>query len=237
MKKSQEREKIDRFNLILSRIYLATGVTTQVGLAGVLEIRQSSISDAKRRGAVPAEWLLKLYRSHGLDPDWILDGVGDPYLRTDRALISSDKLLADSAAISKYARDRGVGRIVNYSSMAGADRNSSVWKQDVKGTVSVPLSYCMDKEPVVVLVEGHAMSPLISHGAYVGISKEPEQYGDGDICAVYEPYHGLMIRRVYVQHGGFRLIAENTRFDDVILPAKDMAACMVGRVLWVMQQL
>ena len=46
------------------------------------DIRQSAITDAKRRGAIPADWLLKLLRIQGVNPDWILTGEGVHYLRS-----------------------------------------------------------------------------------------------------------------------------------------------------------
>ena len=59
-----------------SRLYAATGCHTQVQLAKLLEIRQSSISDAKKRSSIPAEWLVKLLRLKGVNPEWILTGLG-----------------------------------------------------------------------------------------------------------------------------------------------------------------
>jgi len=53
---------------------------TQVLLAEILGIRQSSISDAKRRGTIPAEWLVKLQRGYGLNPDWIEFGTGGQFI-------------------------------------------------------------------------------------------------------------------------------------------------------------
>lgn len=60
----------------LQRVYEAVGCRTQVELAQFLGIRQSSISDAKRRKAIPADWLLKILREKGISPDWILTGEG-----------------------------------------------------------------------------------------------------------------------------------------------------------------
>lgn len=59
------------------RIFEATGCHTQVELAELLGIRQSSISDAKRRRTIPAEWLLKIFDKKGISPDWIRTGVGN----------------------------------------------------------------------------------------------------------------------------------------------------------------
>ena len=55
-----EIEKMTNFDEILDRIKKATGARTQVELASLLGIRQSSISDAKRRNSVPADWYMKL---------------------------------------------------------------------------------------------------------------------------------------------------------------------------------
>ena len=60
----------------LARVFAAAECRTQAELAGLLEIRQSSISDAKRRQAIPAEWLVKLLRLKGINPEWILTGLG-----------------------------------------------------------------------------------------------------------------------------------------------------------------
>ena len=60
----------------LARVFAAAGCHTQAELADLLGIRQSSISDAKRRQAIPAEWLIKLLRLKGINPEWILTGCG-----------------------------------------------------------------------------------------------------------------------------------------------------------------
>ena len=63
-----------------ARLFEAAGCRTQTELAGVLGIRQSSVSDAKRRRSIPAHWLLKLMRTRGVNPDWILEGTGQRLL-------------------------------------------------------------------------------------------------------------------------------------------------------------
>lgn len=60
----------------LDRVFEVSRCRTQMELAELLEIRQSSISDAKKRNAIPAEWLVKLLRLKGTNPEWILTGLG-----------------------------------------------------------------------------------------------------------------------------------------------------------------
>ncbi len=45
------------FEAQYGRVFEAAGCRTQAELAAFLGIRQSSISDAKRRKSIPAEWL------------------------------------------------------------------------------------------------------------------------------------------------------------------------------------
>lgn len=90
------------FAEIYERIKLATSSRTQVELAEVLDIRQSSISDAKRRNSVPGDWYMKLFEKFGLNPDWLKQGVGPMYLRTEHGYMPQDApaALAESAAIT-----------------------------------------------------------------------------------------------------------------------------------------
>lgn len=68
------------FPMVYDRILEAAGCRTQVELAQFLNLKQSSISDAKRRQSIPADWLLCLLRKKGFNPDWLLTGRGARYL-------------------------------------------------------------------------------------------------------------------------------------------------------------
>ena len=64
------------FDERVARIFESLGMEkrTQVLLARALNIRQSSISDAKRRASVPSDWLLTLYMEHNVRPEFVLHG-------------------------------------------------------------------------------------------------------------------------------------------------------------------
>ena len=64
----------------LSRVFTVAECNTQAELAEILGIKQSSISDAKRRGAIPPEWLVKLLQKKGANPEWVMTGTGQKYL-------------------------------------------------------------------------------------------------------------------------------------------------------------
>ena len=86
------------FAAVYARIQSATGCKTQAELADFFDIRQSSVSDAKRRGSIPADWLLTLLEKKSLNPHWIKTGSGDRYLVTssaEPAAPSGDALLTE----------------------------------------------------------------------------------------------------------------------------------------------
>ena len=69
-----EKTQEQIFEARMGRIKDVLGVRTQVQLAEAIGVRQSSISDAKRRCSIPDAWLITIWRQTGYSPDWILDG-------------------------------------------------------------------------------------------------------------------------------------------------------------------
>ncbi len=62
------------------RVFEAAGCRTQVELADFLEVRQSSISDSKRRKSIPSDWLVRLMVKKRVSPEWVLFGKGAQHL-------------------------------------------------------------------------------------------------------------------------------------------------------------
>ncbi len=68
------------FEFQYKRVFEAAECRTQVELADFLEVRQSSISDARRRQSIPAEWRMKLFAKKRVNPEWVICGQGSKYL-------------------------------------------------------------------------------------------------------------------------------------------------------------
>ncbi len=233
-KRQCDEGQLKWFEEALERIKKATGARTQVQLAEVLDVRQSSISDAKRRCSIPAEWFLKLYRSHGLDPDWLSEGTGAPYIDSGKGKVAADTLLREAPA--PYGRMNSRGRVMPVSTMAGADKEADEWSPKAIEELSVPESFCRQHLQVVKIDSG-AMEPVIGRGAFAGIDTAQKEHPDGDLCAVFFPHQGLTIRRVFMQGDSFLLKAENEKYSDLTIPAAEMSARTIGRVIWVLQNL
>ena len=65
----------------LQRFFEAVECRTQAELAEFLGIKQSSISDAKKK-TIPPDWLLTALRKKGIRPDGILTGQGARMLQS-----------------------------------------------------------------------------------------------------------------------------------------------------------
>lgn len=108
------------FTEIYERIKLAANCRTQVELAELLNIRQSSISDAKRRDSVPGDWYMKLFERFGLNPDWLKYGVGPLYLRTEKGYCPQEAPQALAETVACYGGDFTRSTVVDVYDMACA---------------------------------------------------------------------------------------------------------------------
>lgn len=226
------------FDNIFERIKIATNTRTQVELAEVLDIRQSSISDAKRRNSVPSDWYMKLFEQFGLSPDWLKKGSGPMYLRTDQGYAPVD---APATAVcedaSRYSGPDAKSELVPvYSTQAGAEGGETPGA--VLGRLNIPQSFSTPGL-YVVRIEAAGMEPYILKGAYVGIDTGQRHVASGEVYGVRLPYEGLVLKRAYVDTQNARLVlrSENSAHPEVSLPLDGHDAHIVGRVVWVLQRM
>ena len=69
------------FDEQMARMQRIAKTRTQQELAEFLGTSQSSVSDAKRRQKIPADWLIILLRLRNVHPEWILTGRGPQYIQ------------------------------------------------------------------------------------------------------------------------------------------------------------
>ncbi len=102
-----EADKSNRtfvFSDVYTRILQALGARTQNELALALEISQSTISDAKKRDSIPADWFIKLYDKYGLNPDWLRYQEGPKYLKSAQEKAPEQTLSEQPAASSAFLK-------------------------------------------------------------------------------------------------------------------------------------
>lgn len=223
------------FDEIFERIKLATNTRTQVELAEVLDIRQSSISDAKRRNSVPSDWYMKLFEQFGLNPDWLKKASGPMYLRTEQGYTPVEAPASTASIAEDPAR---------YSSGADAKNTlvSVYSSQDEEmspvGRLTIPQSFSVSGLRVI-RVSGAGMEPYIHKGAYVGLDTTQRHVTSGELYGVRLPYEGLILKRVFIDTQEAKLVlrSENAAHPGVFLPLEGHESHIVGRVCWVFQKL
>ena len=89
----------------------------------------------------------------------------------------------------------------------------------------------------VIKVRGDSMMPKITPGAFVGVDKADKDVVSGAMYAVWLPYEGAVIKRLFMGPDEVRLKSENPEHDDIRLPASSIEDHLIlGRVRWVLQE-
>lgn len=226
------------FDEIFDRIKTATNTRTQVEIAEVLDIRQSSISDAKRRNSVPSDWFMKLFEQFGLNPDWIKKGSGPMYLRTEQGYSPVDAPQGNSVGedTARYGGADSRSTIVTVNStLQGADESPG--SVPVLGRLNIPQSF-FSPGLYVVRIDNAAMEPQILKNAFVGLDSAQRRVSSGELYGVNLPYEGLVLKKVFIDTEGKRLLlrSENPEHPEVSLPLDGYEKFIVGRVAWVLQR-
>lgn len=231
------------FNEVYERIKFATNTRTQVELADVLEIRQSSISDAKRRNSVPADWLVKLFDKFGLSPDWLKQGMGPMYLRTEQGYepqyAPADGVVAETFAHYADPEAKSVlSTVYGMACEASPEGPDAPLPLRPVGKVSLPLSHAGPRV-TVFRMESPNMEPVILRNAFFGVDTSCTNPVSGTLFALRMAHEGVVVKRLFLDsnEGHFILRSEAPGYPEVTLKPEALARRILGRVCWVLQQL
>ena len=90
----------------LTRFKVATGIQSEAELAGWLGVRQSQISDVKRRNIFPAKWLYLLVEKRiRYNPVCVLTGEGQAYSEEWRHTVAGLRAVIPVSCKSCMSRD------------------------------------------------------------------------------------------------------------------------------------
>lgn len=211
-------------------------------LADVLEIRQSSISDAKRRNSIPAEWYMKLFESFGLSPDWLKKGSGPMFLRTEQGYTPLDGPAGEAngrhlfESSGQYNEPDAKNVVVTvHSPLEAYDAEKPA---PSVGKLNIPMSFA-HPGLYVIRVEASSMEPSIRRGAYVSLDTTQKTVISGELYGVNLPYEGVVIKRVYLDtpNNCYILRSENPAHPEMTAPIDKTGVFIVGRVSWLLQKM
>ena len=222
--------KPDQFEDAYSRIQAATRTRTQTEIASILGIKQSSISDAKKKNTIPDGWLVTLYRTFGLEPDWILYGQ-EPICRREGFIPP----VGVREAASGYAAPPS--RVTVYA-MARTEPETGNWLRE--GLETIPLLESLSRPNLLVVkMDNASMEPIIRRGAYVGLDCDDVRLRSGEIYGLDIPGEGLVVKRVVrdLEKQRLAILADNPSHQGQYLPLENPGLTPIGKAVWVIQEI
>lgn len=142
------------------------------------------------------------------------------------------------AQIVRGPEGQEFGALIEVHAEAGAGPARARWEPEPIATVCIPPEYA--KPGVFGLrIKGSSMEPLINRGAFVGVNSDDREFVSGDIYAVFIPYEGLIVKRLFMDlaTGDYVLRSINPEHPDMRLPIEQSEHLIVGRVVWVLQMM
>lgn len=129
-------------------------------------------------------------------------------------------------------------RIVAVHAMDHLDPKTRKWTQ--KPIESIEISENLNRPALLVVrMEDAGMEPVIRRQAYVGLDRDDVTVRSGEIYALDIPGEGLVIKRVERGSDGerLRLVSASPRHAERSLPLGGPGYAVIGRVVWVIQDL
>ena len=206
-----------RFDAFFARVSAATQIRSQTELADVLGINRSAITQAKKKGTIPANWILGLSRKFGLNPEWLERGTGDP---RDGGM--------DDPEFAKIPK-------VNARLCAG-DGSFEVGS-DIQGFYAFRKDWLSRKgnagSMVLMDIFGNSMAPELKDGDTVLVDESQKAVIAGALYAVGIE-DTVMVKRLEKHPKNLVLQSDNKDYAPIFLQGEDMnMARIIGKVVWV----
>ena len=243
----------------IDRIKEATGVKTQKELADLLDVPQPSISDAKKKGSLPAVWLVKLCNSYDLNPKWVQDGIGPKFIGRGSEAESASSETQDMrphepscACQPEKVEERENGDLqmpvlddpepdkYNWVPMVEAELSagggSLLASEKIKDYYAFRKPFIRNiatsaKNLVLMRVSGDSMDPEIRHGATVMIDLGRKRIKNNCIFAL-GIQDSIIIKELELLPGGSVRIISKNRNEYPAYEAEASELRIIGQVVW-----
>ena len=213
----------NNFNIFFERACEALGIGNLSELADILGVNRSSITQARKKGTVPANWLLELFRNRGLNPEWLEGGIGPKQLK------SGDGPETDFYPVPKVQARlcAGAGSFEVDSRIEGYCSFQKRWLE-MRGAAN---------RMVLMDVFGNSMAPEIQDGDTVLIDQSQKDIFAGTIYAVGID-DTIMVKRIEKHPRKLVLLSENKAYAPLFLRYDEMESVrIIGKVLWICREL
>lgn len=229
------------FDEVYERIRFATNAQTQMDLARMLEIQQSSISDARRRHVFPPDWYIKLHDKFGLSLDWLRWGLGSMYSKDKAAWFHEESggvnpvgcLGEDPAPALSPAQ----GVLTRVLDAACEYKDGDPVPEFVVYDHMVFPRTLLEEGVLVFFVRTGGMEPTLRKGALVGVATVRRQLVSGEVYALLLPHEGVTFRRIVQdsESGLFLLCFDQAGLPHTRVPVKTLQDRILGKAMWALQ--
>ena len=225
-----ERPDIDQFEPVYARMLFVSQRRTQAELADLLNLQQGSISEAKRRGAIPLPWCVYICDLFNVRMDWLRFGEPPVYMSAEmkqQEELSEVGLYEPPPPLLETVRP---GELSIFSTVRQRDGSFPE-----AGTQIFPQEVIREGLQVFRLLE-RCMAPALNKGALVAVMPGAD-VEEGDVVAVLGG-SGLQFRRVFMTPEGYELRAERRDLEaDISVAAAEWPSRYYGKAVWAFQPL
>jgi len=212
-----------KFESFLQRVFEATGMTSQTELASALNINRSAITQARKKDSIPDKWILQLFRSFGLNPDWIETGSGQTFIKKS-ASIDSEFMIIPKV---KARLSAGGGSFEVGSEIEDYYAFRKDWLS-IKGTIN---------KMVLMDIFGNSMEPEMKDGDTILIDESQKDILAGAIYAVGID-DTIMVKRLEKHPNKLVLLSDNKDYSPIYLQASEIDSVrIIGKVIWICRKL
>jgi phage repressor protein C with HTH and peptisase S24 domain len=212
-----------KFESFLKRVFEATGITSQTELASALNINRSAITQARKKDSIPEKWILQLYRSFGLNPDWLETGAGQAFQKQSD---SNDSIFKNIPKV-RARLSAGGGSFEVGSEIEGYYAFRKDWLS-TKGTIN---------KMVLMDIFGNSMEPEMKDGDTILIDESQKEVLAGAIYAVGVE-DTIMVKRLEKHPNKLVLLSANKDYAPIYLQASDINSVrIIGKVIWICREL
>jgi phage repressor protein C with HTH and peptisase S24 domain len=217
------------------RIKHLRGTLTLDEFGNLVGVSRSMVSKYENGDAWPKPETLSNIVEYGkVSYEWLLTG---------KTLPESPPMVSDSKIA--YLRPRtspedtlppGYARASVYY-LAGGGVPQELTEYDPISSICLPEQY-LKPSIVPIKISGRSMEPVIYNNAFVGVATEEKRVISGEIYAVWLPYEGAVVKRLYMASDKVILKSDNPSFPDIEIPKSEIEGdhFILGRVKWVLQE-
>ena len=212
-----------RFESFLQRVFQSTGITSQTELASALKINRSAITQARKKNSIPDKWILQLYKTFGLNPDWVETGSGRTFIKKS----GSDDSIFKNIPKVKARLSAGGGSFEVGSEVEGYYAFRKDWLT-TKGNRN---------KMVLMDIFGNSMEPEMKDGDTILIDESQKDILAGAIYAVGID-DTIMVKRVEKHPNKLVLLSDNKDYSPIYLQGNEINSVrIIGKVIWISREL